>query len=120
MRTLTIFVLSLFAVTAIALAQHPGKTTANGKASTSTKAAADGKKLFEEQCSVCHYAQSAAKKIGPGLKGLSRRATFADGRKVSDEALRAWVEKGGKDMPGFKETLTAEQIRDLIAYLKSL
>ena len=120
MRTLTIFVLPLFAVAAIALAQQPGKPAAHGKASTSTKAAADGQKLFEEQCSVCHYPRSAAKKIGPGLKGLSKRATFADGKKVGDDALRAWVEKGGKDMPGFKETLTAEQIRDLVAYLKSL
>jgi len=38
--------------------------------------AARGKEVFEKKCAMCHFADSDAKKIGPGLKGLSKRGTF--------------------------------------------
>ncbi len=60
------------------------------------------------------------KKIGPGLKGLTARGKFSDGKKVDDESLKAWIEKGGKDMPGFKDSLNDAEIRDQIAYLRTL
>lgn len=34
--------------------------------------------------------------------------------------MRAWIESGGKDMPGFKDTLKPNEIRDLLAYLRTL
>jgi cytochrome c len=79
-----------------------------------------GKAVYNNSCAICHYDKSSAKKIGPGLKGLSHRPKFADGKPVDDASLRVWVEKGGKDMPGFKDTLKPEQVNDLIAYLKTL
>lgn len=45
---------------------------------------------------------------------------FSNGKKVTDAGLTRWIEDGGKDMPGFKETLTPEQVRALISYLKTL
>lgn len=95
----------------------PAKHTGNGSVAGS---AAKGRKTYEAQCVVCHYNTSAAKKIGPGLKGLSKRGKFADGRPVDDASLQSWIEKGGKNMPGFKEVLSAGEIRDLVAYLKTL
>jgi mono/diheme cytochrome c family protein len=113
-----------FAFAAQLAAQAPGKDAAGHKAAANaSSAAADaakGKKVFAAQCSVCHFSASRAKKIGPGLKDLSRRGEYADGKTVDDASLREWIEKGGKDMPGFKDSLNAEQIRDLIAYLKTL
>ena len=44
--------------------------------------AAKGKEVFE-QCSVCHNADSDEKKMGPGLKGLFKKPTFADGKTKS-------------------------------------
>jgi mono/diheme cytochrome c family protein len=109
---------------ALLSAQTPGKNVAGSKqASGSTSATADvakGKKLFDANCAICHYRASSAKKIGPGLKGLSKRGRFADGKGVDDASLRAWIEKGGKDMPGLKDLLRAEEVRELIAYLKTL
>ncbi len=81
---------------------------------------ARGEEIYDAECAICHYSRSALKKIGPGLKGLTARGKFADGRKVDDEGLRRWIENGGKDMPGFRQTLNAEKIRELIAYLKTL
>ena len=79
-----------------------------------------GKKIYDARCEICHFSASTGKKIGPGLKGLMARGKYADGKKVDDESLRIWIEKGGKDMPGYKGVLKDDEVRDLIAYLKTL
>jgi len=78
-----------------------------------------GKDLFHEHCTSCHFTDTTAQKIGPGLKGLYVRLTFSDGKKVTDAGVTKWIEAGGKDMPGFKETMKPEQIRELISYIKT-
>jgi cytochrome c len=78
-----------------------------------------GKDLFRQHCASCHFADTPAQKIGPGLKGMYARP-FSDGKKVTDAGLTRWIEAGGKDMPGFKETMRPEQIRALISYIKTL
>jgi len=82
--------------------------------------AVKGKQVYEQKCEICHYSASAEKKIGPGLAGLMKRERFHNGMKVDDENLRRVIERGGKDMPGFRSSLKPEQIRDLIAYVKTL
>jgi mono/diheme cytochrome c family protein len=93
------------------------KTTAKGSAA----AAARGQTIFQSKCSVCHFAESNAKKIGPGLKGIGKRGTFSvNGNKVTDENLRTWIENGDDLMPPFKEVLEPAQIKDMVAYVKTL
>jgi len=93
------------------------KKSANGDAA----AVARGKEVFEKKCAICHYADSDAKKIGPGLKGMSKRGTFTvNNNKVTDESLRTWIENGDTLMPPFKEVLEPAQIKDVIAYVKTL
>lgn len=80
-----------------------------------------GKEVFENKCSVCHYADSDAKKIGPGLKGINKRGTFTiNSNKVTEESLRTWIENGDALMPPFKEILEAQQIKDVVAYVRTL
>ncbi len=70
---------------------------------------------------MCHFADSDQKKIGPGLKGISKRGTFTvNGNKVTTESLRTWIENGDSQMPGMKDSLDAAQIRDVVAYVKTL
>jgi len=70
---------------------------------------------------MCHFADSDAKKIGPGLKGISKRGTFTvNSNKVTDENLKNWIENGDSLMPPFKDALDEQQIRDVIAYVKTL
>jgi len=84
-------------------------------------AAARGKEVFEKKCAMCHFADSDAKKIGPGLKGISKRGTFTvNGSKVTTESLTTWIENGDSLMPGMKETLEPAQIKDVVAYVKTL
>ena len=55
------------------------------------------------------------------LKGLAKRGTFSvNGNKITDESLKAWIENGDQLMPPFKDVLEAGQIKDVIAYVKTL
>jgi cytochrome c len=83
-------------------------------------AIATGKMLYEENCEICHFADSTALKIGPGMKGLYARGTLSTGKKVDDASVSAVIENGGKDMQGFKDILKPEQIRAIVIYLKTL
>ncbi len=83
--------------------------------------AAKGKALFaSNNCALCHNADSTDMKIGPGLKGLYARGTMADGTKVTDETVTARIANGKSPMPPYKDSLTPDQIKQLVAYLKTL
>ena len=93
------------------------------KASSTANAAAAkrGKDIFQQKCSVCHYDNSEQKKIGPGLKGISKRGTFSvNGNKITDDSLKTWIENGDQLMPPFKDVLESGQIKDVVAYVKTL
>jgi len=84
-------------------------------------AAARGKEIFQQKCSTCHYDTSDAKKIGPGLKGIGKRGTFTvNNNKVTDQSLKTWIENGDSLMPPFKDVIDENQIKDVIAYVKTL
>jgi len=99
-----------------------GQTTAKKSNTTNNSAAAGrGKSLFQQKCSVCHYDTSDQKKIGPGLKGISKRGTFSvNGNKITDESLTNWIDNGDQLMPPFKDVLEAGQVKDIVAYVKTL
>ena len=107
---------------AVLAQDQPVKKASNGASKTSGSAAvARGKDTFQKKCAICHYADSDAKKIGPGLKGMYKRGTFTvNGNKITDESLKTWIENGDSLMPPMKETLEADQIKDVIAYVKTL
>jgi len=95
----------------------PKKSAGHSAAGSAVK----GKEVFEQKCAMCHFADSDQKKIGPGLKGISKRGTFTvNGNKVTTESLRTWIENGDSQMPGMKDSLDAAQIRDVVAYVKTL
>ena|SRR5579871_3383658 len=78
-----------------------------------------GKEVFE-QCSVCHNADSDEKKMGPGLKGLFKKAKLSNGKPVNEANVRAIINNGGNGMPAFTDLLSDQERDDLIAYLKTL
>jgi cytochrome c len=112
------------AVTVAVFAQDaPAKKPAPSTTAAKPSAAeiARGKEIFEKKCAVCHYADSDAKKIGPGLKDISKRGTFTvNGNKVTEDSLKTWIENGDSLMPPFKEVLEAPQIKDVVAYVRTL
>jgi len=118
--------MATLAVAGAVLAQDPPAPAAKSgskKAASHASAgsAVSGKEVFEKKCSICHYADKEAKKIGPGLKGMYKRGTFTvNGNKITDETLKTWIEEGDSLMPPMKETLEPAQIKDVIAYVKTL
>jgi cytochrome c len=108
--------IAALALTGGLLAQSKSKSGAKDPA-----AAARGKELFQQKCSICHFDTSTAKKIGPGLKGIGKRGTFTvNSNKVTDETLTKWIDEGDSLMPPFKEVLDEKQIKDVVAYVKTL
>jgi cytochrome c len=124
-RNYLILGIAILAVAAAALAQDPAANTAPKKTASSHGAssgsAARGKEIFEKKCAICHFADKDQKKIGPGLKGISKRGTFTvNHNKVTDQALKTWIENGDSLMPPFKDVLQPAEIKDVIAYVKTL
>jgi mono/diheme cytochrome c family protein len=124
-RNYLILGIAILAVAAAALAQDPAANTTPKKTASSHGAssgsAARGKDIFEKKCAICHFADRNEKKIGPGLKGISNRGTFTvNQNKVTDQTLKTWIENGDSLMPPFKGVLEPAQIKDIIAYVKTL
>ena len=79
-----------------------------------------GKEVFE-QCGVCHNADSAERKMGPGLKGLMKKAKMdSTGKAPTDANVSGKIDEGGNGMPAYKEMLSADEKANLLAYLKTL
>ena len=76
--------------------------------------------LFGRYCGVCHSISGKWKRIvSTPLGGLFERKQLVTGKPVSEESVREIIAKGGPSlMPGFQHTLTAEQITELIQFLK--
>jgi cytochrome c len=81
--------------------------------------AAKGKEVFD-QCSVCHNSDSTEVKMGPGLKGLFKRAKLNSGKPVSDANVLNQINEGGNGMPAYKDILSDEEKANVLAFLKSL
>jgi len=78
----------------------------------------EGRRLFQQKCAVCHVpAWHGATTLGPGL---SKQTIKADGESAVEDAITNGLYDEVDQMPGFKYTLTSEQIRNIIAYLKTL
>lgn len=123
-RNYLILGIAILAVAGALLAQNPPAKTSTKKApshSSSSGSVARGKEVFDKKCSICHFADKDSKKIGPGLKGISKRGTFTvNSNKVTTESLKTWIENGDSLMPGMKESLDPAQIKDVVAYVKTL
>jgi len=81
--------------------------------------AAKGKEVFE-QCAVCHNTDTDEKKIGPSLKGLFKRDKLKNGKKVTDENVKAVINAGGNGMPSYADMLSDEEKANVIAYLHTI
>ena len=122
-RNLVIVGTTVLAIATAVAAQDPPAKTETKKSGTHAAAgsAARGKEVFQKKCAMCHFAESDQKKIGPGLKGISKRGTFTvNGNTVTTASLTKWIETGDTLMPGMKDVLDAAQIRDVVAYVKTL
>jgi mono/diheme cytochrome c family protein len=82
---------------------------------------AAGRRIYEDRCERCHEPYSTKDKKGPGLEGLFKHQYLAvSGLPANDERVLDIISHGRKDMPGYSQVLTPQQMADLLAYLHSL
>jgi mono/diheme cytochrome c family protein len=110
-------------LTVIGLGYFGGELVYGTKApagAETTGQAAQGEQLFKQNCSACHFTDSTATKVGPGLKGVFAQAKFpVSGRPVSDDNFRQILKTPVSKMPPFGH-LSEEQVDALLEYLKTL
>jgi cytochrome c len=83
--------------------------------------AAKGMDIFSSNCDVCHNTDSVEPKVGPGLKGLFKRANLNNKKKVSEATVMELINKGSPvGMPAFEDQLSEQERADVLAYLKTL
>ena len=83
------------------------------------KRSPSGETLFNNNCAVCHFTDSRAKKVGPGLLGLFKGKQLPSGKPLSEPGIIRQIKTGGGGMPPFSH-LKDEEIQALVEYLKSL
>jgi mono/diheme cytochrome c family protein len=103
-----------------AFAQDKTGDKAGDKGKGGAGSAAKGKEVFESNCSVCHNSDSTETKVGPGLKGLFKKAELNNKKKVTETNVREVINNGGNGMPSYSDMLTAAEKSDVLAFLKTL
>jgi len=99
-------------LTLIALATLPAYSA--GAASSPDADAKTGAILFRDKgCAYCHGANLEGTKKAPALSEIRRDKDWTT-EKMTDQIL-----DGGQKMPPFRESLTDEEIAQLIAYLRA-
>jgi mono/diheme cytochrome c family protein len=80
-----------------------------------------GRKIYEQYCDRCHEPYSTRGKKGPGLKGVFQHQYLPlSGLPANDERVADIVNHGRNEMPGFSQTLSAQEVQDLLAYMHTL
>jgi len=82
---------------------------------------ASGRKIYDNYCDRCHRPYSTKGKKGPGLKGVFQHPFLpVSGLPANDNRVGEIIRYGRHEMPGYSQTLSAEDLQALLAYLHSL
>jgi mono/diheme cytochrome c family protein len=80
-----------------------------------------GRKIYDSQCDRCHEPYSKKGKKGPGLKGVFQDKYLSlSGLPANDDRVSDIIRLGRKEMPAYGQTLSPQDIQDLMAYLHTL
>ena len=78
-----------------------------------------GEGWFQQECGLCHLGRwrksGQLQPSAPPLTGVLKNADAA-----REAAVRAFIQTGSQNMPGFRDTFTAAEFEELVAYLKAL
>ena len=87
--------------------------------SVAARAADDaGETAFKSNCVICHGADGSGTPTGKSLKAPDLRSDAV--QKLTNAQIEAQISDGKNNMPPFKNTLTADQIKALAGYVHSL
>ena len=81
---------------------------------------ASGRRVYQSYCAACHKAYSSSGMKGPGLKRLFGKPFLPSGLPANDRFVRQSVVGGRGMMPPLGDSVTEQQLSDLLAYLHTL
>lgn len=80
-----------------------------------------GRKIYDSHCDRCHEPYSTKGKKGPGLQGVFKHQYLPlSGLPANDERVTDIIRLGRHEMPGYSQTLSPQEIDDLLAYMHTL
>ena len=82
------------------------------------RADGDGAGLFKTKCAMCHGPDGKGSAMG--TKMGAHDFTSADVQKQTDAQLTETITKGKAKMPAYDGKLKDTEIKDLVAYIRSL
>ena len=86
-------------------------------AASSPAKADDGATLFKSNCVVCHGADGTGTPTGKALKAPDLHSEAV--QKLTDKQIEDQINNGKNNMPPFKNTLNADQVKLLVAYVRT-
>jgi cytochrome c6 len=87
-------------------------------AAVSARAQSGGDALYKAKCAVCHGADGKGE-TGMGKANKIRDLGSADVQKQTDEELAGIIGNGKGKMPAYGKSLKAEQIKDLVTFIRT-
>ena len=80
-----------------------------------------GRRIYDDRCDRCHEPYSTRGKKGPGLQGVFQHKYLSlSGLPANDERVTDIIRLGRNEMPGYSQTLSSQDIQDLLVYLHTL
>jgi cytochrome c6 len=83
------------------------------------KAQTGGEALYKAKCVACHGADGKGE-TAVGKANKIRDLGSADVQAQSDDVIAAIISNGKSKMPAYGKSLKPEQIKDLVAYIRTL
>jgi mono/diheme cytochrome c family protein len=83
------------------------------------RAQTGGEALYKTKCVACHGADGKGE-TPVGKANKVRDLGSADVQAQSDDAIAGIIGNGKAKMPAYGKSLKADQIKDLVAYIRSL
>jgi mono/diheme cytochrome c family protein len=86
---------------------------------------ASGYRVFRQNCSSCHNANSQRPLHGPGLQAIMKETYLPSGQPANDERVTAVILHGHGTMPGLGDRFSGsadadQELTDLLAYLHTI
>jgi len=111
-RVMRLVISAPMVVTLAAVASFQGPMGVGG-----APAGSDGKKIYNARCSICHGVDGRGN-TPQGRKVKAKDLRTPDVQNQSNDLLMETVMDGFGKMPGFEKKLSADQIQQVLAYIR--
>jgi cytochrome c6 len=102
----------------IVLIAEIGLFSASSAQARSAQGSAAAKATFQSKCAMCHGPDGAGSEVGKSMNVPDLRGPVV--QKLPDAQLAQVISDGKGGMPAFKSSLSEDQTRALVAYIRAL